>query len=236
MHNHVFAFTNTHHLSTLLPFLGEVTQDNCFAVLYELHTACNPNQDEDQTCTEPNTRTFQLSTDQVCDAVNTQTKLKVQPIGEFYDFVNWAVPQAKRPYKKVFVTSNRWWGDLGGVSGADNKCQDAANRAGLSGTYMAWISDSSSLSRPATRFARSDYLDSLPYYINKKTAGLVRVADNWSGLASTLQHPINLDENGQDVGSATVWTNTLSDGTQTASDRNCADWSCSSCWTRFGWQ
>ena len=40
----------------------------------------------------------------------------------------------------VFKTSTRYVGyDLGGLSGADDKCQQRALAAGLSGTYKAWF-------------------------------------------------------------------------------------------------
>jgi hypothetical protein len=41
----------------------------------------------------------------------------------------------------IFVTSERWPRSyLGGLSGADAKCQAAAESAGLPGTYKAWLS------------------------------------------------------------------------------------------------
>ena len=215
----MFLFSDMHHLSTFSYFLGDPTPNNCFAVLYELHTACNPNQDETETCTEPNTRTFQLSTDQVCDSVNTQTKLKVQPMGEFYDFQNWAVPQGTQ-YRKVFVTSQTWRGNLGGVSGADAKCQDAARDAGIEGTFLAWISGSTTSSSPSNRF--DDTFNDYPYYL---ADGKTKVADNWSSLTSTLLHPIDMNEHGRTVGSGRVWTNTWRTGDRKPTERSCFDWS-----------
>jgi len=43
---------------------------------------------------------------------------------------------------RVFVTSSSWNGNLGGLSGAGAKCQQAADAAGLGGTWVAWLSDS----------------------------------------------------------------------------------------------
>jgi hypothetical protein len=42
----------------------------------------------------------------------------------------------------VFVTKAKFTGNLGGLAGADIKCNAAATAAGLPGTYVAWISDS----------------------------------------------------------------------------------------------
>ena len=40
-----------------------------------------------------------------------------------------------------FVTSTGYSGDLGGIAGADAKCQERASAAGLPGTYLALITD-----------------------------------------------------------------------------------------------
>ena len=56
------------------------TQEQCVQVLEELFTAC----DKD-TCSNPNIETFQLSTEQVCAAVKTPTKLLFETIGDEFD-------------------------------------------------------------------------------------------------------------------------------------------------------
>jgi hypothetical protein len=43
----------------------------------------------------------------------------------------------------VFVTSTTQTGNLGGLSGADQICNDRAVAAGLTGNYLAWLSTSS---------------------------------------------------------------------------------------------
>jgi len=45
--------------------------------------------------------------------------------------------------RRVFVTSTTYDGDLGGLAGADEACQDSADAAGLGGAWRAWLSDSS---------------------------------------------------------------------------------------------
>ena len=54
----------------------------CKGVLNNLFSACNP---DDATCTEPNHQSFALSTEQVCDAVNTRKKLLFEAIGDEFD-------------------------------------------------------------------------------------------------------------------------------------------------------
>jgi len=44
--------------------------------------------------------------------------------------------------KKVFVSSQTYVGNLGGVAGADSLCQGLATAAGLTGTFKAFLSDS----------------------------------------------------------------------------------------------
>ncbi len=74
--------------------------------------------------------------------------------------------------KIIFKTSTTYNANLGGVAGADSKCQARANAAGLTGTYKAWISTSSS--SPATTFTKY----SSPYILTDGT----QIASNWNDL------------------------------------------------------
>jgi len=105
--------------------------------------------------------------------------------------------------KVVFVREATSNGGLGGLSGADEKCQSAAFAAGLQGTYLAWLSTSEG--SPVSRFKKS----SVPY---RRIDG-VEVAENWSGLVDGgLTNAINVTEQGNPpVGN--VWTNTVAKGT-----------------------
>lgn len=112
---------------------------------------------------------------------------------------------AALPEKFVFITSGVYAGDLGGIAGADSKCQELAESedAGLPGRYKAWLA-SSSADSPVTRFTRS----LSPYVLVNGTI----VADNWHDLTdSSLDHPIDLDETGAYVGGF-AWTNVFSFG------------------------
>ncbi len=120
---------------------------------------------------------------------------------------------------RVFVTSMTFKGNLGGLAGADAKCQDAANAAMAGGTWMAWLSDG--MKGPATRFTTKDH--PRPYVLTDGKA----VASNWADLLSPpLVNNINKTEDGSMVGSPNdVWTNTNPDGTPTGSDKLCSGWS-----------
>ena len=76
------------------------------------------------------------------------------------------------PPRVVFVTSQTFTGELGGLAGADAKCQALADAAGLPGTFMAWLSDETG--SPSTRMTRSKG----PYVLPDGTV----VADSWDAL------------------------------------------------------
>ena len=117
------------------------------------------------------------------------------------------------PTKTVFVTSETYTGDLGGLAGADQKCNALAATAGLSGTYMAWLS--SDLASPSTRFARS----TVPYALVDGTV----IADDWDDLVDGfLALPIYLTESATDEPNRPVWTGTTFSGNPIA--QMCHDW------------
>ena len=51
--------------------------------------------------------------------------------------------------KRAFVTSQLYNGNMGGLAGADARCQGLADAVGLPGTYRAWLS--SATESPSTR-------------------------------------------------------------------------------------
>eukprot|EP00956_Cyclotella_meneghiniana_P043079 scaffold252072_cov169-Cyclotella_meneghiniana.AAC.1 len=62
----------------------------CQDVMQNLFSACNPNE---ETCTDPNSQSFALSAEEVCDAVNTRKKLLFETIGDEFDgFANKFAP------------------------------------------------------------------------------------------------------------------------------------------------
>jgi hypothetical protein len=123
--------------------------------------------------------------------------------------------------KAVFVTSQSFTGNVGGLAGADAICQTLAIAAGLPGKYLAWLSTMSS--PPSKRFQKFDG----PYVLVDGTI----VANDWGDLTDgTLESPIVLTESGA-LGSAavagicgsSVWTGTDLDGFATNTD-DCDGW------------
>ncbi len=106
------------------------------------------------------------------------------------------------PTRRVFVTNQTFTGSLGGVLGADSKCNQAASAAGLRGSFRAWIADGAG-SAPASRFTRS----ADPYV---RMDG-VQVAADWADLTDgNLSNAINVTETGVNVNGRHVWTGGVS--------------------------
>lgn len=90
----------------------------------------------------------------------------------------------------AFLTSAVTNGNFGGLAGADTICQGLADKAGLKGNYMAWVSTEDE--SPSSRFEKFD-----GNYIN--TRGKV-IATNWNDLTDgTLQGQIKYDEKGNEI-------------------------------------
>ena len=125
----------------------------------------------------------------------------------------------------VFVTSQKFSGNLGGVQGANSKCNVLATAAGLpgAGKYRAWLS--SDTDAPFDSFFQSN----LPY---RRPDGTL-VADSWSDLVSGgLGAPISVSETGVSIGGGAndcssldklVWTNTGPAGTLD-NEAHCDGW------------
>lgn len=92
--------------------------------------------------------------------------------------------------KRVFTTSQLFTANLGGLAGADAKCQAAADKAKLGGSYKAWLSDSKQA--PANRFDASCF-NGAPFVLVDGTV----VAKDWAELTSgTLRNGISKTETG----------------------------------------
>ncbi len=113
---------------------------------------------------------------------------------------------------------------LGGLAGADARCQAEADAEGadLPGTYKVWLSDSTA--SPRTRFRCTK--------ASCSTEGYVRVdgevfATDWDDLTDgAITVPITITARNQPhfPGLSNVWTHTATDGSAVASDDHCQDW------------
>ncbi len=120
--------------------------------------------------------------------------------------------------RRVFVTSGKYTGDLGGLARADAECQNKADAAKLGGTWKAWLSDSNTSA--SLRLNHSDY----PYV----RIDNVIVANNWADLTDgQLKNTIQVDESGKFVAAKGLKPQGAWTGTNTSGDiktPNCANW------------
>ena len=117
---------------------------------------------------------------------------------------------------RVFLSSTTYDGNLGGLSGADAKCQGLATAAGLPGIYKAWLSDDTS--SPSTRFVPS----SGPYQLVTGTPIAANFTDLTDGILLAL---IKVTEKGGGAGNTVyIWTNTKIDGTRDSTTEHCSNW------------
>lgn len=116
----------------------------------------------------------------------------------------------------VFVTSQRFSGDLGGVAGADEKCNAAAKNGGLPGTYQAMVGNGAARI-VGSMLVRADVLGATNWH----RAPLAGVSG--SMLGTPLAEPIAYDESGTRIArDAPVWTGT--DPYGGLGSPNCGGW------------
>ena len=117
-------------------------------------------------------------------------------------------------FRRVFVTSTAYNGNLGGVLGANAKCAARAAAASLPGTYFAWLGDSTS--DPNGSFSHPNQ----PYNL----VGVnTLIAGSYTSLTDgSIDHVIDRDEFGNSHFDY-VWTNVNPNGT--AGMKSCLNWS-----------
>jgi hypothetical protein len=115
----------------------------------------------------------------------------------------------------VFLSSEMYTGNLGGLAGADAKCQALASAASLPGTYKAFLSDS--ITMASARLTRREG----PYHLVDGTVVAQTAAAFFS--ASHLAG-IGRDENGNEIGGE-VWTGSSASGTGFG---GCSNWTSTS--------
>lgn len=122
---------------------------------------------------------------------------------------------------KIFTTSQEYTGNLGGLAGADAKCQALASAAGLTGTFKAWLSDSNTNAKD--RFMTQN----LPYYRTDNVIVANSLADLIDG---SLSSSISKDQQGTTIpsggGTYNVFTGTDRYGVK-KNGYVCNDWTSS---------
>ena len=117
------------------------------------------------------------------------------------------------PANIVFVTAKLHSGSFGGLDGADAFCNEQAADVGLPGTYVAWLSDSTTDAASRLTGARGWVrVDGKPF------------ADTIADVTNErlFWYPIERDESNQ-LQHIKSWTGTSPDG-QMAANEHCNDW------------
>ncbi|MFB6373897.1 MAG: DUF1554 domain-containing protein [Bradymonadaceae bacterium] len=119
------------------------------------------------------------------------------------------------------MTSSGWNGDFGGVSGADSKCAQVAQNAGLSGKWKALMSrDGKNAKTRISVHGRVRNLNGQKVVDDK--------SDMWDG---DIDNAVQYDESGHSV-SKSVWTGSTDEGE--ASGGTCDSWTSSSSYGAAG--
>lgn len=118
--------------------------------------------------------------------------------------------------RRVFITSTAFTAlQLGGLNGADAKCNAEAEAADLPGRFRAWLSDSTG--SPATRFDTS-------FEGSYRLVNDTEVAKGWAGLTGgALKAPINVGIKGN-INNTAAWTNTAPTGSPAPMMSHCSNW------------
>jgi hypothetical protein len=120
----------------------------------------------------------------------------------------------------VFVTSTEQPpSGLGGLAGADTLCASRASAAGLAGTYVAWLSTSSTDARDRLGTARGW----------RRVDGRAFADTAMDVATGAIYFPPRLDETGTDVyvpgaGTPSVATGTVAGGTWAGANLDCSGW------------
>lgn len=124
----------------------------------------------------------------------------------------------------VFISSASYSGMIGGVSGADLKCQTLAQAVGLTNPFKfrAWIS--AGIHSPITRFEQIALTDA-PYILRD---GRVVAQDFDELVVMGPRTGVSLTEKGSQLVYKSVWTNTSADGQQFSQANHCSEWTTSS--------
>jgi len=115
---------------------------------------------------------------------------------------------------RIFVTDVVWTGPLGGIAGADTKCNVQAAFAGLTGEWRAIISDDNTDAMSRVPNPR------IPFTYVRMDG--VKIADSHADLFDgSIDNRININEKGE-VEDGFVWTGSTTAGVRTG--ENCANW------------
>jgi len=157
------------------------------------------------------------------------------PSGEYvYGFSNGVPLCTNWTPRVVFVTSSTVIGAMGGLAAADVICQNEATAASLTGTYIAFLSNSVS---PGSTIDRINMNPPTLKYV--RPDGITVANDTAGFLSANHLAGINLTANGNAItGDTRVWTGYINTNGEITSQQspsvNCSDWTDATPYTAGG--
>ncbi len=115
--------------------------------------------------------------------------------------------------KRLFITSQVYTGNFGGIRGGDSICNTLATAAILGGKWKVFLSDDS-----AGALARTGEVG--PWFRTDRTT---KIFNNRVGFTVGALAPVYNEYGSSVASSARAWTGTRADGTADGS-QNCSDW------------
>lgn len=130
-------------------------------------------------------------------------------------------------YKRVFVTSTTYNGNLWWISGADNICQTVANGQSLGWNWTALLSDNTSnfITRYGTDHTKYLYTNLLWFPVF--TSGVPGILQNGSyrrSVSDFLTYNTLTNENSVMVLNPIYWSSTTPDGLFAWTTQHCSNW------------
>ncbi|MFH1240485.1 MAG: DUF1554 domain-containing protein [Candidatus Diapherotrites archaeon] len=189
----------------------------------------NLNADSDSDANEEADNCAEVTCDDYCDGNaryhdaycdDGECVMYVATVCPFGCHQNGSTKCKEPPVGVIFISSEKWFGNLDGLSGADSKCQNAANNAEHTGTWKALISTSTVNAK--------DRIPDTVFYLIDGTIIANSKADLFDG---TIQNQLELDEYGFSQYPAPVFTGTDDDGTVKEDQgitKTCGDWTVAS--------
>lgn len=122
-------------------------------------------------------------------------------------------PDAPGVSHRIFITRASFNGNLGGIAGADAKCQAVAEARGFGGLWRAFLSTTNVFAR--------DRLPAIGRFV--RVTGEVVANSREDMLDGSLIVPVLYDETGLEITPNRAWTGSAANGTVIAGN-NCDDW------------
>ena len=153
--------------------------------------------------------------------------IKISGTGNGIKFPDGSVQTSGLVFKRMFITSTAYTGNLGGLSGADNACQARANAAGLGGTWKAILSSSTVNAKDRIGYNWDGIMNlyGTVLYFNPRSSrpNITDISGFFSGN-SMIDYSNGLTKEDKTFAPTTyTWTGTLIGGT-VYSGYTCNDW------------